>query len=115
MFFFPTKESIQTKKVANNKKIKLLIKFTATAKGVITAPTPNIRSKFNTHEPTKFPMAKSVSLLIVATIEVTSSGEAVPIATIVEPIIASERPHNFRNINSRIYYKIASIFKKYNP
>ena len=56
------------------------------------APNPKIRRRFNTQEPTKLPIAKSVSFLIMATIEVTSSGEAVPMAIMVEPITASERP-----------------------
>ena len=53
------------------------------------APTPRIKNKFKTQEPTKFPTAKSVSFFITATIEVTNSGIAVPIAIIVSPITLS--------------------------
>ena len=41
-------------------------------------------------EPIIFPIAKSVSFFIIDTIDVTSSGRAVPIATIVSPITLSE-------------------------
>ena len=54
------------------------------------APIPSMRNMFKTHDPTKFPIARFVSFLIIAIIDVTSSGIAVPIATIVDPIIISE-------------------------
>ena len=59
---------------------------------VITAPRPSISNKFSTQEPTKLPTAKFVSFFIIATIEVISSGDAVPMAIIVEPIMACESP-----------------------
>ena len=66
-------------------------KFIEKLRGLIIAAIPNVKKRFNTHEPTKFPIAKSVSFLIIAIIEVTSSGDAVPMATIVEPITPSDK------------------------
>lgn len=57
--------------------------------GFIIAPTPNISNKLNIHEPTRLPTAKSSSPFILATIDVTSSGNDVPKASIVNPIIFS--------------------------
>ena len=54
--------------------------------GVIAAPIPKIRKEFNTLEPIKFPTAISASPVITAIKEVTISGRAVPIATMVSPI-----------------------------
>ena len=54
------------------------------------APIPKIKNRLRTQEPTKFPTAKSVSFRITAIMEVTSSGIAVPRATIVRPITLSD-------------------------
>ena len=56
---------------------------------MILAPTPKIKNILNIHEPTRFPTAKSVSFFNTAIIDVTSSGIAVPIAIIVNPITLS--------------------------
>lgn len=75
------------------KSIKLSINSLEKANGVIIAPVPNIKNEFNIHEPIKFPTAKFPSFLITAIIDVTNSGKAVPIATIVNPITLSEIPY----------------------
>ena len=90
VFFLPIKLNSQSINVETHSKIKFWVKSAENAKGVIIAPIPRIRNRFSTHEPTRFPTAKSVSFLNVAIIEVTSSGIAVPIATIVSPITLSE-------------------------
>ena len=64
-------------KVEITKRIKLELKLSENSSGVITAPTPNIKNIFKTHEPTKLPTAKSVSFFITAIIEVIISGIAV--------------------------------------
>ena len=80
-------------KVEITKRIKLELKLSENSSGVITAPTPNIKNIFKTHEPTKLPTAKSVSFFKTAIIEVIISGIAVPIATIVSPITLSDIPN----------------------
>lgn len=90
VFFLPIKLNIHSMSVETHKRIKLFVKFTENFKGVNMAPTPSISNKFSTHEPTRFPTAKSVSFLNVAIMDVTNSGIAVPKATIVKPITLSE-------------------------
>ena len=90
VFFFPIKLKIQSIKLETINNIKFWLNSLENSKGVIIAPTPKIKNKLRTQEPTKFPTAKSVSFLITAIIDVTSSGIAVPIATIVKPITLSD-------------------------
>ena len=59
---------------------------------VIIPDMPIKRSKFIKFEPIIFPSPKSVSFLVIAIIDVTSSGKDVPKPTIVRPIIVSETP-----------------------
>ena len=54
--------------------------------GEITADIPRIKRILNMFEPIAFPRASALSPFRVATMEVTSSGSDVPIATIVRPI-----------------------------
>ena len=54
--------------------------------GEITADVPRIKRILNIFEPIAFPRASALSPFRVATMEVTSSGSDVPIATIVRPI-----------------------------
>ena len=54
--------------------------------GEITADIPRIKRILNIFEPIAFPRASALSPFRVATMEVTSSGSDVPIATIVRPI-----------------------------
>lgn len=89
VFFFPIKLNNHINTVESSNNIKLLLNSFEYLSEVIIAPTPNIRNKFNTHDPTKFPTAKSESFFTTANIDVINSGSAVPIATIVSPIILS--------------------------
>lgn len=89
VFFFPIKQHTKINNTEKAKSIKLYINSIEMLNDIIIAPVPNIRKKFNIHEPIKFPTAKSSSFLITATIDVISSGKAVPIATIVNPITLS--------------------------
>ena len=57
-----------------------------TSIGCIVPETPIINSILKIFEPTTFPTASPFSPLREATIEVTSSGRDVPIATTVSPI-----------------------------
>ena len=88
--FFPIKLNIHSTKVEMNSSNIPKLNLEENCKGVIIAPTPSIRKILRTQEPTRFPTAKFVSFLIIAIIDVTNSGIAVPIATIVEPITISE-------------------------
>ena len=63
-----------------------IIDSDANDSGEITADIPKINKMLKIFEPIALPKAKPGSFLIVATTEVTSSGNDVPIATIVKPI-----------------------------
>ena len=56
--------------------------------------TPKIKKILKILEPITFPTAISLSPFFAAIIDVTNSGNDVPNATIVNPIIASLRPKN---------------------
>lgn len=58
----------------------------STVSGAIAADIPSMNSMLNTLEPMALPRANPLSPLRVATMEVTSSGREVPIATMVRPI-----------------------------
>lgn len=58
----------------------------STFKGEIAADIPRINNMLNILEPIALPSARPLSPFLVATIDVTSSGREVPIATIVSPI-----------------------------
>jgi len=60
--------------------------------GLIVAVIPKIRKTFSILEPITFPIAISEFFLYAATTDVANSGNEVPIATIVKPIIASLKP-----------------------
>lgn len=60
--------------------------------GCITAVKPSIQNILKILLPTTFPIAISACFLSAATTEVASSGRLVPIATTVNPIIASLIP-----------------------
>lgn len=61
--------------------------------GVITDDKPSTNKMLNMFEPITLPIAISLSPFLAATIEVTSSGRDVPIATIVRPIRLSDIPN----------------------
>jgi hypothetical protein len=60
--------------------------------GEIVAESPRIQKILKIFEPTILPTAMSVCHFRAATIDVTSSGRDVPIATTVRPIIRSDIP-----------------------
>ena len=70
-----------------------MIDVACTEMGVITAETPRMSRILNRLEPITLPMAISFCPLRAATIEVTSSGRLVPMATIVRPMSVSLRPN----------------------
>lgn len=61
--------------------------------GCMALETPKINKRLKIFEPTTLPTAIPVSPLDAATIDVTSSGRLVPIATIVKPTNVSLMPH----------------------
>ena len=63
--------------------ITSIIASLATAIGCSVAEDPKINSMLNMLEPTTLPIASPLSPFFAATIDVTSSGREVPIATIV--------------------------------
>ena len=56
--------------------------------GTITLLIPKMNKMLNIHDPSTFPITMPWSPFLSAVIEVTSSGNDVPIATIVSPISA---------------------------
>ena len=54
--------------------------------GLMAAATPSTNRILKILEPITFPSAISTSFFLAATIDVTSSGRLVPIATMVSPI-----------------------------
>ena len=90
MFLVPIKLNNHIVNVQKQSNIKFCINSVVNSRGVSIAPIPKIKSKLSVQEPIIFPTAKSVSFFIIDTIDVTSSGRAVPIATIVRPITLSE-------------------------
>lgn len=68
--------------------------LSANGSGAIKDEIPRITRMFITLEPTTFHTAMSAFPRRAAMIDVASSGILVPIATIVSPIIASDKPNN---------------------
>ena len=60
--------------------------------GFINADIPRIKNMLKRFEPTIFPIAISIFLFFAATADVASSGNDVPIDTIVKAIILSDIP-----------------------
>ena len=69
-----------------------MLSFGSNSTGLIIALIPKTHSKLNILDPMTFAIAISVFFLYAAIAEVTSSGNEVPIATIVSPIKASLTP-----------------------
>ena len=57
--------------------------------GLITAPSPIIKKRFRMQEPMRLPIAKPSVPFSVAVMDVINSGSAVPMPTIVKPIMLS--------------------------
>ena len=62
--------------------------------GLMVAESPSTQKMLKTFEPITFPIARSVLPFLTATTAVTSSGNDVPIATMVNPTEDSEYPNN---------------------
>ena len=73
------------KNVIANKYRKSIIKLAATVIGLIVEEKPIISNILKIFDPRTLPRAISFSPFKAATIEVTSSGREVPMATIVRP------------------------------
>ena len=69
-----------------NKIPQSIIDSFSTCSGERMAENPRINKMLNRLEPIAFPSARPLSPFLVATMEVTSSGREVPIATMVSPI-----------------------------
>ena len=70
-----------------NKIPQSIIDSFSTCSGERMAENPRINKMLNRLEPIAFPSARPLSPFLVATMEVTSSGREVPIATMVSPIV----------------------------
>ena len=70
-----------------NKIPQSIIDSFSTCSGERMAENPRINKMLNRLEPIAFPSARPLSPFLVATMEVTSSGREVPIATMVSPIM----------------------------
>ena len=121
VFFFPIKHEIHINNILAASNNRFSLNSFENVSGVISAPVPIIKNEFNIQEPIKFPTANPPSFFITAITDVIISGRAVPIATIVNPIILSlipkivanmldcsttKSPPNFSNIIPIIIYII---------
>lgn len=83
------------KSIVNTIIIQISVKITGLmAKGEIRDAAPRTNKILKIPLPTTFPKAISLSFFSAAEIEVTNSGNEVPIATIVKPTKASLIPHD---------------------